>query len=216
MFEFAEQIQRIAVMAVPFLLAVTCHELAHGLAALWYGDPTAKQAGRLTLNPLPHLDPMGTLVFVITAMTGGFIIGWAKPVPVNPRHFRNVRQGLIVVSAAGAAANALLAVLFLAAFSLLRNNIPAPGSFLEPYFDPLYLIAQFGVVINVVLAVFNLLPIPPLDGSKILAELLPPAWAWKYMQLERYGLIIIVLLVVTGALRFVFQPVWALLNHILF
>lgn len=215
MFEFAESIQRIAIMAVPFLLAVTCHEVAHGLAAWWYGDPTAKLAGRLTLNPLPHLDPMGTLVFIITAMTGGFIIGWAKPVPVNPRHFRNVRQGLIVVSAAGAAANVLLAVAFLAALSLLRANIPAPGSPLAPYFEPMYLIAQFGVIINVVLAVFNLLPIPPLDGSKILAELLPHNWAWRYMQLERYGMIIIVLLVVSGALRFVFQPIWALLNHIL-
>jgi len=216
MFEFAESIQRIAIMAVPFLLAVTCHEVAHGLAAWWYGDPTAKLAGRLTLNPLPHLDPMGTMVFILTAMTGGFIIGWAKPVPVNPRHFRNVRQGLIVVSAAGAAANVVLAVLFLGAFSLLRANVPAPGSLLAPYFEPMYLIAQFGVVINVILAVFNLLPIPPLDGSKILAELLPHNWAWRYMQLERYGMIIVVLLVVSGALRFVFRPIWALLNHILF
>jgi Zn-dependent protease len=216
MFEFAESIQRVAIMAVPFLLAVTCHEVAHGLAALWFGDQTARMAGRLTLNPLPHMDPMGTLVFLVTALTGGFIIGWAKPVPVNPGRFRNVRQGLIVVSAAGAAANVLLAVAFLGLFILLRDSYPAPGSLLAPYYEPLYLIAQFGVVINVVLAVFNLLPIPPLDGSKILAELLPYSWAQQYMRLERYGLIIIVLLVVSGGLRFVFQPIWALLNHILF
>jgi len=215
MIDFTHSVLRISIMAVPFMLAVICHEVAHGLAALWYGDPTAKLAGRLTLNPLKHLDPMGSLVFLITALTGGFIIGWAKPVPINPRYFRKQREGMIVVSAAGAAANVVLVALFYMAFSFLRSHVPAPESLWAQTYEPLYLITQFGVVINVILAAFNLLPVPPLDGSKILAVLLPRNLAYKYLSIERYGLIIIVLLVATGALRFVFEPIWYIIERIL-
>ncbi len=215
MFDFTQTLLRLSIMAVPFMLAVICHEVAHGLAALWYGDRTAQMMGRLTMNPLRHLDPMGTLVFVITAVSGGFIIGWAKPVPINPRNFRKHREGMIVVSAAGAAANVLLAALFYLAYTALRGAAPAPDAWWAAAHEPLYYIAQFGVVINVILAVFNLLPVPPLDGSKILAQFLPPRLAWKYLSIERYGLIIVVLLVATGALRFVFEPIWYIIERIL-
>jgi len=215
MFDISESIIRISIMAVPFLLAVTVHEVAHGLTSYWFGDPTAKIMGRLTLNPIKHLDPMGTLVFLITALTGGFIIGWAKPVPVNPRYYKNnIRLAIIVVSAAGAVVNFLMAGLFLAAYKFMQAHPPL-ASEVPFFFEPLYLICQFGVVINVIIGVFNLLPIPPLDGSKILAELLPPDLAFKYLQLERYGFILLLVLVMTGALRFVFNPIWQLLMAIL-
>lgn len=215
MFDISESVIRISIMAVPFLLAVTVHEVAHGLTSYWFGDPTAKLMGRLTLNPIKHLDPMGTMVFLITALTGGFIIGWAKPVPVDPRYYKkNIRLAIIVVSAAGAVVNFAMAGLFLVAYKFMQANPPLAGE-VPFFFEPVYLICQFGVVINVILGVFNLLPIPPLDGSKILAELLPPDLAFKYLQLERYGFIILIVLVMTGGLRFVFGPIWQLLMAIL-
>ncbi|WP_461210351.1 site-2 protease family protein [Desulfocurvus sp. DL9XJH121] len=215
MHDISTSVIRITIMAVPFLLAVTCHEVAHGLTSYWFGDPTAKMSGRLTLNPIKHLDPMGTLVFLITAFTGGFIIGWAKPVPIDPRYYKNTRLGVIVVSAAGAAVNFLLAALFWLGYQYIVVQPVAPGG-MEAYFlEPAYLICRFGVVINVVLGVFNLLPVPPLDGSRILAELLPPNMARAYMSVERYGFIILIVLIMTGALRFVFAPVWQILAAIL-
>lgn len=215
MFDISESVIRISIYAVPFLLAVTCHEVAHGLTSYWFGDPTAKMAGRLTLNPIKHLDPMGTLVFLLTSLTGGFIIGWAKPVPINPRYYKNVRKGIIVVSAAGAVTNFILAALFLGAHRWVAANPPLADSLFAAAYEPVYLITQFGVVINIILGVFNLLPVPPLDGSKILAELLPHNLAWQYLRLERYGFIILIVLIMTGALRFVFTPVWQLLRAIL-
>lgn len=214
MSDLIAQAREISLMAVPFMLAVICHEVAHGLAALWYGDRTAQMAGRLTFNPVRHLDPMGTLVFVMTAFSG-FIIGWAKPVPINPRNFRKFKEGMIVVSAAGAAANVALAFLFYLVFVLMRQNVPTPGAFWAPAFEPLFLMTQYGVLINVLLAVFNLLPVPPLDGSKIVAQFLPPKMAWQYMRIERWGLLIIILLAVTGALRYVLEPVLHLVFRIL-
>lgn len=215
MFDLSSAVVRIAIMAVPFLLAVTCHELAHGLAAYWFGDPTAKNAGRLTFNPIRHLDPMGTFVFLLTSLTSGFIIGWAKPVPINPRYFKDVRKGIIVVSAAGAAMNFLLAGLMYAAFVLMLSYPPMRGGVGEFFFVPMVNIFRYGVLINVILGVFNLLPIPPLDGSKILAEILPHNLAYKYLQLERYGFIILIVLVMSGALRFVFAPVLSVLAPLL-
>lgn len=215
MLDISESVIRISIMAVPFLMAVTCHEVAHGLASYYFGDPTAKYAGRLTLNPIKHLDPMGTMVFALTAFTGGFVIGWAKPVPINPRYYRNPRTATIVVAAAGAATNFALAALCLVGYRFLATAPPDPGSTMAFFYEPMYLIFQFGVVINVILGVFNLLPIPPLDGSKILAELLPHDLAYKYLSIERYGFLILIVLVMSGGLRFVFEPVWAVLQMIL-
>ena len=200
---------RIAVFAVPFLLGVICHEVAHGLMALKLGDPTAKTAGRLTLNPLPHLDPMGTMVFIVTSlMPMGVVFGWAKPVPVDPRYFKDPRRGMMAVSAAGPATNFLLAAMFFAAFRLLgADGLRGAGAFTSFFGAPLVNIAVAGVFVNVILGVLNLIPIPPLDGSKIVAGVLPRRLAMRYLSLERYGLLILFALIFFGGLDYVFAPV---------
>ncbi|MBU2549648.1 MAG: site-2 protease family protein [Proteobacteria bacterium] len=187
------------IYVVPVLLAVTIHEVAHGWVAEKFGDPTARQAGRITLNPIKHLDLVGTLVFFITRM-----VGWAKPVPVNPSYFRNPRQDMLWVSAAGPAANLALAVLF----SVLLRLIIA-GQYVLPMFilEPLFLIARAGVIINLGLAVFNLLPVHPLDGSGIAAGLLPPDLARSYDRLAPYGFIILLVLIFTRAANIMIFPV---------
>ena len=176
----------VIIMAIPILMAVTVHEYAHGLAAFKLGDPTAKNAGRLTLNPIKHLDVVGTLVFLVTRM-----VGWAKPVPVDPRYFKRPRQDMIWVSAAGPAANILLAAVFGQVYRLASGDPMLPPSFLEQ-------VAARGVIINVGLALFNLLPIPPLDGSGILTGLLPLDWAIKYERLRPYGFVILLVLIFTN------------------
>ena len=189
----------LSILAVPVLLAVTIHEFAHGWAAYKFGDDTAKRAGRLTLNPIKHLDLVGTLVFVVTQM-----IGWAKPVPVNPRNFRNPKRDMLWVSAAGPAANLALAVVFAILHrAIIYHVLPLPAFI----FEPLALITKYGVLINVGLAVFNLLPIPPLDGSGIAAGLLPPHLAWRYEQLTPYGFIILLVLIFTRVVNYIIFPI---------
>lgn len=209
-------IERIAIFLVPLLLGVVCHEVAHGYVAYLQGDSTAKSAGRLTLNPIRHLDPMGSFVFLLTSVIGAFVIGWAKPVPVNPYHFRNPRQGMILVSLAGPAANLLLAVLFSLGlrglFPLLQQG---GGVMVENVVYPLALICRAGLDVNIILALFNLIPLPPLDGSKILAGLLPAQWAFRYMRFERYGLIVVILLLATGVLAKIILPAFYAVRAIL-
>jgi Zn-dependent protease len=199
-------IAEMAILVVPILAAVTFHELAHGWVAYRLGDPTAKMLGRLTLNPFAHLDPMGTLAFVITRR-----IGWAKPVPVDPRYFRNPHRDIIWVSLAGPAANLLLAAAFAMAIRLLlHGGATLAGDGLAV---PLALMAHAGVQINVGLAVFNLIPVPPLDGSKILQGLLPLPQAIAFGRLERYGMIILLLLIFSGVItRLVMPPVESLVG----
>ncbi len=189
-------IQTAILLLVPVLFSITFHEVCHGYAAYMLGDPTAKNAGRLTMNPIKHIDWVGLLVLFITRM-----IGWAKPVPVDPRYFKNPRKDMMWVSLAGPAANFLLAVIFAVIFRLT----PAihPGSFLYP----LGLMLEFMITINVGLAVFNLLPIPPLDGSHIMEGLLPYDLAREYTKITPYGFIIILVLIFTGIVNIVIFPI---------
>lgn len=189
----SEQIVRISILAVPLLLGLTCHELSHGLAALALGDPTAKLAGRLTMNPLKHLDPMGAIAFILAN------IGWAKPVPVNAMYFKRPMRDMMLVSIAGPGANFLLAALFAGGFHLLLPLAIARPD-LQSVMQPLVLICQAGVIVNLMLGFFNLLPIPPLDGSNILAWFLPDRMAYQFLSLGRYGFMLLLGLLIVSQL----------------
>lgn len=196
-------LQQVVILAVPILLAVTVHEVAHGYVADRLGDPTARRAGRLTLNPLAHLDLAGTLVFLLTRM-----IGWAKPVPVNPGYFRNPRRDLLWVSLAGPAANFVLAAVLALGYHVLLAGLSPSGSAWGTRVElPLLWMARSGVLLNLGLGVFNLIPIPPLDGSKVLAGLLPPRAAAALDPLNRWGFVVLLLLVFSGALDWTVYPV---------
>ncbi|MDR1947361.1 MAG: site-2 protease family protein [Desulfovibrio sp.] len=196
---------RLAPAFVPAVFGIILHEVAHGWVAGRMGDPTAKLSGRLTLNPVKHIDPLGLGVFIFTALAGPFTIGWAKPVPIQPRLFRNPRVGLMLVSLAGPLANFLTACLCALIFKLCVNLEQAGFSGT----GALLFIARsawVGMSINVALAWFNLMPIPPLDGSHILAGLLPAGAARLYVSLSRYGMLIVILLVAGGFLRHALVP----------
>ena len=191
---------------------MVAHEYAHGYAALRQGDPTAYQLGRLTWNPLKHIDPFMTIILpILTFITAGVMFGGAKPVPVNPRNYRNFKRGDIIVSVAGMATNLVLAVLSVVAVALIGlagRGIPA----LAPSASILQLMLIYGILINLVLAFFNMIPIPPLDGSHVAKYLLPPAWALRYEQFGRYGLIALMLLITLGGgiMRGFFMPIFFL------
>ncbi len=203
-FDIAAAIQRIALIAPGFLLAITVHEFTHGYIAYRLGDPTAKLAGRLTFNPISHLDPFGTLVLVLTRM-----IGWAKPVPVDPRYLRNPRKDMLWISLGGPAANLVTAMILALAFHatlFFFGGAIAANQGSSFILKPLVYILLYGVQINVVLAVFNLIPVAPLDGAKILGGMLPRQQAYEFEKLEPYGFIILMLLVFTGAASYVILP----------
>ncbi len=202
-------IQKIAIYALPVIFAITLHEAAHGYAALKFGDTTAKMLGRITLNPLKHIDPVGTiLVPGLTLALGGILFGWAKPVPVNFGHLRKPKQDMFWVAAAGPAANILMAVFWAGMIKLAHDM---PGSV---YAQPLALMGSAGVSINAVLAALNLLPIPPLDGGRIAVSLLPYRAAATLAGLERYGLFISLALLFTGVLSNLIDPVITLVERI--
>lgn len=197
------------ILFVPvLLLSVVAHEYAHARAALSQGDSTALMLGRLTMNPLPHIDPVGTVLvpLLLFFSHAGFILGWAKPVPVNPRNFRNYRRGDILVSSAGVAANFGLALLFfLAALGLSAAGVAAEAPGVA---GGLRRMSEFGLFLNLLLGVFNLLPIPPLDGSHLLYHLLPPALGAKYRAVARYGIVLLFLVIlVPGLLSGLLYPV---------
>ncbi len=196
-------VQEIVLILPGFLLAVTVHEYTHGYIAYRLGDPTAKAAGRLTFNPISHLDPIGTLMLVVTRM-----IGWAKPVPVDPRYLRNPRSDMLWISLGGPAANLITAVVLAV---LLHGLVFFTGGRVTGQVTtfvvvPLYMILLLGVRINVVLAIFNLIPVPPLDGAKILEGLLPPRQAYQFQKLEPYGFIILIALIFTDAVSYIILP----------
>lgn len=204
-------ITELIILAPPLLLALTLHEVAHGLVAYRLGDPTAKNAGRLTLNPLSHLDPLGTIAFFFIKF------GWAKPVPVNPGYFRNPKQGMLWVALAGPVTNLALAVIsaIVAKTVWLVAAMLPYSTAAEAILVPFNAMLIASVWINLVLCIFNFLPIPPLDGSRILTGLLPDSLARSYLQLERYGFIIILLLAFSGVLSKVILPIIKFANNLL-
>jgi Zn-dependent protease len=206
-------VQQLSVWALPVLAAIILHEVSHGWVANRLGDSTAARAGRLTLNPLPHIDPVGTILLplVLILMRAPFLFGWARPVPVNFAYLRNPKRDMVLVAAAGPVTNMILAVISALVFrAVTRVELPADGALTAPLIaglTPLALMAQNSVVINVVLAVFNLLPILPLDGGRVLAGLLPVRQAVAFARLEPFGMVIVLMLLATNALDHVVGPV---------
>ena len=199
-------IQLIAVAIIPVLFAITVHEVAHGWVASKFGDSTAKMLGRLSLNPVKHIDPVGTiLVPALMLFLGGFLFGWAKPVPVDSRNFKNPRYDMIWVAIAGPLSNLLMAFMWAIILKLCYVFLQSE----HMLFDPLIAMAQIGIQINIVLFVLNLIPIPPLDGSKVLMGLLPGSMSYKLSRIEPYGFFIVLALIYLGVFSVILKPV----NH---
>jgi len=205
-------IQLIAVAAIPILFAITLHEAAHGYVARHFGDMTAYQAGRISLNPLRHIDPVGTILLpLLTLALGGILFGWAKPVPVNFGALRHPKQDMLWVAIAGPASNLLMALLWALMIKLVWLF---PGSYFS---EPLLEMAQIGIKINVILMVLNLLPLPPLDGGRVAVSLLPHRQAYQLSRIEPYGLFILIALAITPVLGWIITPLFgAVMNLINF
>lgn len=203
-------LQLVIVSIIPVLFAITMHEAAHGWMALRLGDPTAKMLGRLTVNPIPHIDPVGTVLVPIALLTmstlaGGspFLIGWAKPVPITTENLRKPRRDMAVVALAGPMSNLFMAIFWALMIRLgmeLLGTAQGVGEFL------IYS-GQVGILINAILLALNILPLPPLDGSRVVSSLLPPRLAYNYDRLESFGFPILVLLLVTGILGGILYPI---------
>jgi Zn-dependent protease len=202
---FTERLQMLSVQLVPFIMAVVFHEFAHGFMAKRCGDPTAEQAGRLTMNPLPHLDPIGTVVFPLINMISGMnlLFGWARPVPINPTRFKKYRIGLFLVSFAGPGMNFLLAFVSAAIFCALRLWV-SPDFYL---YEPLIAMSYISISLNYALGIFNLIPLPPLDGSKMIQSFLSYEATRKYESIARYSFFILMALLLTGAFSVLSYPI---------
>ena len=196
-------IEKIVIWAIPIIFAITVHEVAHGWVASKLGDQTAKMLGRLTLNPVKHIDPIGTvLVPVMMLVFTPYAFGWAKPVPVDWRNLRQPKRDMAWVAIAGPAANLIMLVLW----AIMAKIVFLSGDMYPGIAKVLYTMCSAGVLINAILMILNLIPVPPLDGSRVLTAFLSPMWAYRFNQLERYGLIIIALLLVSGLLGRIMQP----------
>jgi Zn-dependent protease len=207
--EFPDMIRQLVVSALPILIAITFHEVSHGYVAYRLGDPTAKLMGRLTLNPIAHIDLIGTIILPgILLITGAPVFGYAKPVPINPANFRDPKKDMAISAAAGPITNACLAILSLLIlkFLIIPSASLLPGSLSHAVLTPLTMMFTQSIIINVVLASFNLLPIPPLDGGRVLVGLLPHRQAVAYSRIEPYGFFIVILLLMTGIANFFVTP----------
>ena len=193
-------VQKIIIWAVPVLFAITVHEVAHGWVALRYGDTTAKQAGRLTLNPIKHIDPVGTLLVPgIMLALGGFIFGWARPVPVNFMRLNNPKRDMVYVAIAGPATNLIMAFIW-GGIGYLAYHLPVSVG------KPLLFMSVAGIYINAILMFVNLIPLPPLDGGRVAVGLLPNKMAMAYSKVEPYGLFIMIALLASGMLGTILWP----------
>ncbi len=196
-------IQKISIGILPILLAVTVHEAAHAYAANYFGDGTAKFLGRMTLNPIKHIDILGTIIiplamFIFTS----FVFGWAKPVPVNAQNFKNPRRDMALVAIAGPLSNIVMAFAWVGVSAVGVAGLNS-GAW---YAEPMALMGQIGIFVNLLLAIFNLLPLPPLDGGRVLVAVLPPKAANAVAGLEPWGFPILLLLLFTGVLSFIMSP----------
>jgi len=209
--QIAEYVKFITLAIVPFMLAITVHEFSHGLSAYMLGDDTAKRAGRLTLNPLSHIDPIGILFLVVTRL-----FGWAKPVPVNfGKLHKNRKYGPAIVSFAGPFSNLVLAVISAVCLHLMEGMQVEQGSVAMKVAIPVYGMLSLSVRINVALFIFNLLPIPPLDGGRIVQSLLPYNQAVAFSKIERYGFIILIVLFLTRTIDVIILPIMNVILNIL-
>jgi Zn-dependent protease len=200
-------VQVIAIYALPVLLAITLHEAAHGYVAMRLGDMTAYAAGRVSLNPIRHIDPVGTVALPLALLAlaklfggSGLLFGWAKPVPVNFANLRHPKRDMLWVAAAGPLSNLAMALLWAL---LAKASMSVPQSYIAL---PLALMGAAGVLVNLIFMVLNLLPLPPLDGGRILVSLLPHRYAYKFARIEPYGFVILIVLLFTGVLNLILWP----------
>ena len=203
-------IQYFTISIIPVLLAITVHEAAHGYAAKHFGDKTAYFLGRITLNPIKHIDPVGTVVIpgMLLLLSAPFLFGWAKPVPVNFSNLNNPKKDMMWVALAGPASNLVMAIIWAITLGLFKSSGASYALFIIG-------MAQVGIMINLVLMLLNLLPIPPLDGGRMAVSILPSPWSYKLASIERYGMFILIFLIVSGLLSAILLPLLRFFQGIL-